>query len=112
MHLINVVLVYAISLVNDVSSLQANIYHIEDFNVTLREKESPFKKLRSFEGQRLSGKRPLYFPLPSEETLCERWVVLKTNHAPTQTVLQLAELKEWCVVVVGDTNGEFFTNAQ
>ena len=43
---------------------------------------------------------------PPDEEMCERWVVLTSIFEPTVTVNQLAQLSGWCVVVVGDKNGE------
>lgn len=39
--------------------------------------------------------------------MCERWAVLTSIFEPTDTVRQLAAAEGWCVVVVGDTSGEY-----
>lgn len=46
------------------------------------------------------------FPRPADANLCDRWAVLTSIVEPTASVYQLAELTDWCVVVVGDKNGE------
>lgn len=47
------------------------------------------------------------FPPPPQADVCERWAVLASIVEPSHTVDQLAAMNEWCVVVVGDHNGEF-----
>lgn len=47
---------------------------------------------------------------PDAESTCERWaVVLVTSTAePSDSIKQLAEMQDWCVLVVaGDKGGEF-----
>lgn len=66
--------------------------------------------LRTFEGPRIDfdSAAASPFPRPATEETCERWAVLTSVFEPTEAVNQLAELSEWCVVVVGDKNGEYY----
>ncbi|CAN0373139.1 unnamed protein product [Pylaiella littoralis] len=69
------------------------------------------QKTRTYVGQRADfADDPITpassrFPRPPETELCKRWAVLRSVVDPTETVKQLAELPDWCVVVVGDENG-------
>ncbi|CAM9456834.1 unnamed protein product [Ectocarpus fasciculatus] len=68
------------------------------------------RKVRKYAGPRLeirkSAAEPAsLFPPPAAEETCERWAVLTSAVEPTIAVKQLAELGEWCVVVVGDKDG-------
>lgn len=64
-------------------------------------------KIRAYQGQRLVGsQRREQFPRPDESETCERWAVVTSIFEPTDTVRQLATASDWCVVVVGDKNGE------
>lgn len=50
-----------------------------------------------------------------EQLICKKWAVLTTIFGPTELVEQLAGMKDWCVVVIGDKKvrrGEnlFFAN--
>lgn len=66
------------------------------------------EKIRTYEGPTIdfdtSPSSP--FRRPPDDEMCERWAVLTSIFEPTATVLQLAKLSGWCVVVVGDKNGE------
>lgn len=42
------------------------------------------------------------YPRSSEELMCKKWAVVTTMFEPTVLVKQLAGMKNWCVVVVGD----------
>lgn len=71
------------------------------------------EKVRTYAGPRMdirttlpSAEPATVFPPPAAEETCERWAVLTTAVDPTDTVEQLAELGDWCVVVVGDKRGE------
>lgn len=60
-----------------------------------------------YEGHRNhAGKPDSFFPRPPDSEMCERWAVLTSIFDPTETVRQLASAEAWCVVVVGDQNGE------
>lgn len=64
--------------------------------------------IRAFEGPRIDfDTAPLPFRRPADEKMCERWAVLTSTLEPTEEVNQLDELSGWCVVVVGDKNGEY-----
>lgn len=65
------------------------------------------EKIRTYDGPRLDHNLPQStFPPPGESDMCERWAVLTSIFEPTDTVKQLADAEDWCVVVVGDKNGE------
>lgn len=68
-------------------------------------------RIRTFEGSKLfskdiPSKEP--FSLPDEGKSCERWAVLiaSSSSGPTKAVRELADMHDWCIVVVGDKNGE------
>lgn len=63
---------------------------------------------RTFTGPRIDFDAVIASPFapPAAEEMCERWAVVTTDSEPTEAVNQLAELSGWCVVVVGDQNGE------
>ncbi|CAN0428880.1 unnamed protein product [Pylaiella littoralis] len=69
------------------------------------------QKIRTYAGPRADFADDLItpalsrFPRPPETQLCKRWAVLRSVVEPTETVKQLAELPDWCVVVIGDENG-------
>ncbi|CAM9705879.1 unnamed protein product [Ectocarpus sp. 4 AP-2014] len=70
------------------------------------------EKVRTYAGPRMeirttpsSAEPSSVFPPPAAEETCDRWAVLASAHEPTDAVKQLAELGEWCVVVVGDKDG-------
>lgn len=63
-------------------------------------------KVRGYRGLRLDNQRREPFPRPDESKMCERWAVVTSIFEPTDTVRQLAAASDWCVVVVGDKNGE------
>lgn len=46
---------------------------------------------------------PSYIPHDGE--ICDKWVVMTTIFEPTLLSYQLANLTEWCVVIVGDRKG-------
>ena len=62
-------------------------------------------KFRFYNGNRLDSHRRELFPQPDESEMCERWAVVTSIFEPTETIRQLAEAGDWCVVVVGDKNG-------
>ena len=63
--------------------------------------------IRTYQGQRLdSSQRPETFPPPDDSEMCERWAVITSIFEPTDAVRELAATEGWCVVVVGDENGE------
>ena len=63
--------------------------------------------VRKYKGHRLDPKSLSdSFARPDEESMCEHWAVLTSIFDPTETVRQLGEMAGWCVVVVGDKNGE------
>lgn len=66
------------------------------------------EKIRTYEGPTIDFDTSPSFPFrrPPDDEMCERWAVLTSIFEPTATVLQLAKLSGWCVVVVGDKNGE------
>ncbi|CAN0462094.1 unnamed protein product, partial [Laminaria digitata] len=64
------------------------------------------KKVRAYQGQRLDSQQREHYPPPEESMMCERWAVVTSIFDPTETVRQLAAASNWCVVVVGDKNGE------
>lgn len=65
------------------------------------------QSIRKHTGERLDHRStPELFVAPDESSLCERWAVLTSIFDPTETVRQLGEMEGWCVVVVGDKNGE------
>ena len=65
------------------------------------------QSIREYTGERLDHRStPDLFVAPDESSMCERWAVLTSIFDPTETVRQLGEMEEWCVVVVGDKNGE------
>ncbi|CAN0583099.1 unnamed protein product, partial [Laminaria digitata] len=65
------------------------------------------KKVRAYKGKRLDfSQRREHYPRPEESEMCERWAVVTSIFDPTETVRQLAAASDWCVVVVGDKNGE------
>ena len=49
------------------------------------------------------GKQPSYTPDKGE--VCDKWVVMTTIFEPTVLSYQLANLTDWCVVIVGDRKG-------
>ena len=62
---------------------------------------------REYTGKRLDPlSTPDLFVAPDESSMCERWAVLTSIFDPTETVRQLGGMEGWCVVVVGDKNGE------
>lgn len=75
-------------------------------------------KKRTFDGPRLDFEQMAegkYFPPPGnndegKEDDCDRWAVLTTSSrgaGPTEAMKQLASMKDWCVVVVSDKDGEW-----
>lgn len=65
------------------------------------------KHTRTYQGGRLdSSKRRETFPPPEASEMCERWAVITSIFEPTDAVRELAATEGWCVVVVGDKNGE------
>ena len=65
------------------------------------------QSIREYTGERLDHRStPDLFVAPDESSMCERWAVLTSIFDPTETVRQLGEMEGWCVVVVGDKNGE------
>ena len=64
--------------------------------------------IRSYEGKMIDFDTVENPPLPRLDgaRICERWAVLTSIFEPTEAVHQLAELGDWCVVVVGDKKGE------
>jgi hypothetical protein len=42
-------------------------------------------------------------PLHPKSKLCEKWGVVTTINAPTESILTFAALKDWCLVIVADT---------
>lgn len=65
------------------------------------------RKIRTYKGRRLPPDRPEeMFEPPEESKMCERWAVLTSIFDPSDAVRQLASVGDWCVVVVGDKNGE------
>ena len=64
---------------------------------------------RQYTGVRLDPQGvPDLFARPAEDSMCDRWAVLTSIFDPTETVRQLGEMEDWCVVVVGDKNGELW----
>lgn len=70
-------------------------------------------KLRSYEGPSIdfdaTATPAPRFMRPAEAEMCSRWAVMTSVVNPTETVKQLSELRDWCIVVVGDLDGKFFT---
>lgn len=71
-------------------------------------------KIRTYDGPRLdnNGTPPEVAPFlpPDEGELCERWavVLLSPGFGPTRASTQLAAMSDWCIVAIGDRNGESF----
>eukprot|EP00624_Nannochloropsis_granulata_P000239 evm.model.NODE_10891_length_5524_cov_45.153873.2 len=42
---------------------------------------------------------------PDKGEICDKWVVMMTIFEPTVLSYQLANLTDWCVVIVGDRKG-------
>lgn len=66
------------------------------------------EKVRTYVGPRLdpSVQQSSSFPPPDKGKMCDQWAVLTSIFEPTETVRQLGAMADWCVVVVGDKNGE------
>ena len=66
--------------------------------------------VRAYEGKMIDFDTVENPPLPQLDgaRICERWAVLTSIFEPTEAVHQLAELGDWCVVVVGDKKGEIW----
>ncbi|CAM9929257.1 unnamed protein product, partial [Ectocarpus sp. 4 AP-2014] len=71
------------------------------------------EKVRTYAGPRMKirttppGAEPSsVFPPSAAEETCDRWAVLASADEPTDAVKQLAERDKWCVVIVGDKDGE------
>jgi hypothetical protein len=50
-----------------------------------------------------NAQKPSY--TPDKEEICDKWVVMTTIFEPTVLSYQLANLTDWCVVIVGDRKG-------
>jgi len=66
-------------------------------------------KRRTYHGSRpfssnisTSGVSHKPYPRSAEQLTCNKWAVVTTIFGPTALVKQLVEMKDWCVVVVGD----------
>ena len=60
-------------------------------------------KFRKFNGQK---RKKEVREIPKSTINCENWVVITSIFNPTKLCEQITELKEWCLVVVGDEKSD------
>lgn len=65
------------------------------------------KKVRTFRGSQIfcDSCHIVENSYEYQGDLCDKWVVMTTIFEPTKLSYQLANLEDWCVVVVGDLKG-------